>query len=989
MSADIGKIIYNIILEGEYFMKKIYCILVAITIMVTTLCTLVVMPVTAETDVPEYVTAEYNVSSPSVIPNGDFEEPHTSNALPGWAAAKLDIIYDEAGAYSGSNYLRLASGNTPVYFYLEPNTRYQFSYYYKSNSRKSGFSFNREMQYIKNSDGGYYDQGDYKTDVSLQATGGKWVRYSTQIVTDAATQGMYMIRLRNWGSVATEGVTDANDTNVYFDNLKLEKNLIDNGEFNETWVRTNTSKYGWRTYLDANRVIVNDDAVDGTDGKALKVNGKSHAAYQSMEYDYALKTNTDYVLSFWYKANESGKTTYGGNACLLVTKREGNGVAIADAPDNYLPATNDQWVKKYIYFNSGSIPGNPNSETILTQFYFRCCSDITFDGMCLTEYTVKGGNFDDAQENWIIGNNTVDSTVGYKSLKSLKAENGETTCVATVDAHSRYRLTYYTKGSDTGIVKVTGSDGTVLRQVSNPSSVKWMKNIIDFISPQGSDKKDVVLSFGAGTSAVWFDEITLEKINDDINLTYELVFENSPTGRNLTENFSLPRRTAKKYPTAIDTIRWTSSNPELVKITGYAVSLTRDDYEDIPVTLTAEITIDANLNYKITKVFTAVVKADRDYDITIDQESVLGKVKADFTVQDDAINNSFAILAAYKNKSLVGVVTGDINNQTISLQMDVPAGEAEYRAFIWNNETITPYTEKLFSQPKKTILYQLVPDDDELNLLMSYVIRTKDDKIMVIDGGWDKSGSAGALNSIGYLFEKLQKITNQEKPHIDAWIFTHAHIDHIAEFTKMVEEHAGEFTVDNFYFDFISDDTEAPAETDINAFINAFNTLNGEGAYEKHNSENLTRKGDTFKLGNYVDVTFIKDPTTAKDGLNNASLVFVLETEGQKVLFLGDAGISCGNALLNENSAETLKADIVQMAHHGQNGVGRNVYAAIQAKVALYPANKNVWNNVWKGNETWMYDTFNTRAWMDELGVEENIVAYEGDRGLALPYNAK
>ena len=56
------------------------------------------------------------------------------------------------------------------------------------------------------------------------------------------------------------------------------------------------------------------------------------------------------------------------------------------------------------------------------------------------------------------------------------------------------------------------------------------------------------------------------------------------------------------------------------------------------------------------------------------------------------------------------------------------------------------------------------------------------------------------------------------------------------------------------------------------------------------------------------------------------------------LLFLGDLGIEGGEELLSLNKSSIKNMDYVQMAHHGQAGVSKDVYKINQSKV-LYVAN--------------------------------------------------
>ena len=115
-------------------------------------------------------------------------------------------------------------------------------------------------------------------------------------------------------------------------------------------------------------------------------------------------------------------------------------------------------------------------------------------------------------------------------------------------------------------------------------------------------------------------------------------------------------------------------------------------------------------------------------------------------------------------------------------------------------------------------------------------------------------------------------------------------------------------------------------------------------------------------------------------------MVFSIEAEGQRLLFLGDLGVEGGKQLLEQNAPEQLRADICQMAHHGQNGVERAVYEAIAPRICLWSTPSWLWDNARDGEyNTGPWKTLEVRGWMQALGVTEHYVSKDGVCVLELP----
>lgn len=132
------------------------------------------------------------------------------------------------------------------------------------------------------------------------------------------------------------------------------------------------------------------------------------------------------------------------------------------------------------------------------------------------------------------------------------------------------------------------------------------------------------------------------------------------------------------------------------------------------------------------------------------------------------------------------------------------------------------------------------------------------------------------------------------------------------------------------------------------------------------------------------EILGVKNPEITKNPTNNSSMIIKMNINNKSILFLGDAGIECGQKLLKDQRNK-LKSDIVQMSHHGQAGVTQEVYKEIQPKICLWPTTQWLWDNdLVYGYNTATYQTIETRQWMKDLGIEQNIVAKDGDKTIEI-----
>ena len=281
---------------------------------------------------------------------------------------------------------------------------------------------------------------------------------------------------------------------------------------------------------------------------------------------------------------------------------------------------------------------------------------------------------------------------------------------------------------------------------------------------------------------------------------------------------------------------------------------------------------------------------------------------------------------------------------------------------------------------KKTEIYQLAPHSGIL--MEGYVIKTPNNKVVVIDGGnetyLDKPYLPTAIRAIlglkdGDFFE------------IDAWFLSHAHSDHYGELSMMLRNYtpSSNYKINNIYFDF--PDLESSGfdkeDYDLNKLSTLKNALNN---YAKLNQIDCGESYFDYLNGRVVNDKSVKDGLTITvdgvkfevlqtwcpedDQVNGNSMVIKVypeNPEGKNCLFLNDVSIVSGARLL-KTYGDALKSDIVQMAHHGQAGADKDVYDAIHAKMRLWPIPFWVWGN----EET--YKIGEVRSW---VGVDVNNVS--------------
>ena len=90
--------------------------------------------------------------------------------------------------------------------------------------------------------------------------------------------------------------------------------------------------------------------------------------------------------------------------------------------------------------------------------------------------------------------------------------------------------------------------------------------------------------------------------------------------------------------------------------------------------------------------------------------------------------------------------------------------------------------------------------------------------------------------------------------------------------------------------------------------------------------------------------------------------------------------------MLETVPAQELRADFVQMAHHGQNGVKQSFYQAVSPRACLWNTPDWLWDNdAGGGFNTGPWRTVEVRGWMEQLGVRHHFVSKDGEQAISLP----
>lgn len=257
-------------------------------------------------------------------------------------------------------------------------------------------------------------------------------------------------------------------------------------------------------------------------------------------------------------------------------------------------------------------------------------------------------------------------------------------------------------------------------------------------------------------------------------------------------------------------------------------------------------------------------------------------------------------------------------------------------------------------QGERTIVYQYgVPmnstgasidssTEKKINCGMMYVIKLADGKLLIIDGGgyqqFDDAECAGLMSF-------MREVTGRESGKIDiaGWYITHCHSDHLAGFCLFLGKYGANLNIERLIFNFPSTMTEdgvlSGLKSNYQKLIGYIQNYAPSASYLKiHTGQSVTLCDLTINC-----IYTHEDLVNASTGLteiasdfNNSTTVSRLDFDGLRFMLLGDVNKPGMNVIIAQNSAQTLKSDIVQLAHHVYNDL-RTLYNIVKAEAVFAP----------------------------------------------------
>lgn len=240
---------------------------------------------------------------------------------------------------------------------------------------------------------------------------------------------------------------------------------------------------------------------------------------------------------------------------------------------------------------------------------------------------------------------------------------------------------------------------------------------------------------------------------------------------------------------------------------------------------------------------------------------------------------------------------------------------------------------------------------------MGYAYKLADGSFFLIDGGywwcdWNKHSSAE------YIMGVLDKFADDpQNIKIAAWLMTHIHEDHFGGFMDMAKDEniRSRVTIEKLIYN-ESCDLELLAHTKgdtsqldrAKSFDRAIQLWNPKELIKAHPGQEFFIRNLTMTVYSTQDLVLCAKNTATEKYIttvpeqNDTSVVTKIDFMGKTTLYLGDSSFCAHRDVLAPLYNSALKADILQVAHHGYGNTGGNfIYEFIDPSMVFWPVCRN------------------------------------------------
>ena len=279
--------------------------------------------------------------------------------------------------------------------------------------------------------------------------------------------------------------------------------------------------------------------------------------------------------------------------------------------------------------------------------------------------------------------------------------------------------------------------------------------------------------------------------------------------------------------------------------------------------------------------------------------------------------------------------------------------------------TALPSAEKEEYTPKcKSSITQICPNR------MTYIVKLDNGEFIIADSGTNRQHS--------YIYNELMRLSDDGKPVVALWTFSHFHQDHNGGFIEFVQNEEYMKTVK---IKAVLYNTPEYQVISLASRLDKKNMAIWESLLDRHGIIRYqARTGQRYRFANAeIELLYTYEDLMPffiyKDRSNPTSFVYRLTVDGQSFIITGDC---CAEAsrLMVARYGDSLKADFVQLPHHGRGdgGTSPEFYERINADYIIWPGEP---------------ERLSAAEKVALSKVREYFVMCEGTVTLALPYRGK
>ncbi|MBQ7376219.1 MAG: hypothetical protein IJW52_05000 [Clostridia bacterium] len=228
---------------------------------------------------------------------------------------------------------------------------------------------------------------------------------------------------------------------------------------------------------------------------------------------------------------------------------------------------------------------------------------------------------------------------------------------------------------------------------------------------------------------------------------------------------------------------------------------------------------------------------------------------------------------------------------------------------------------------------------------MGYVYELSDGSFFIIDGGY-YNGST--VSSADWLTKTLQQMaTDPKNIRIAAWYITHPHEDHMGAYCDMAKrtECRKTMTIEKMIINVPADEhvKSANCKEIVGWLDSALKKWTPEQIVKAHPGQKIYVRDLTLTIYSSPDLVLpVKVTITDLNELCNVAMVDYM---GKRALFMGDSD-TIPNPKIARNYTDSLKADILQLAHHGYGDTNAGVvYDYVHPTIVFWPVCDSHYND--------------------------------------------